>query len=373
MGRLKWIPVVLVVALLVAAVGVHEVSVGAVADGLVKDLEAGRRRTIERSPPPQSPRHEDGFVCLRSMLGVSPTDLSPFLRKAGEPAVELTDEVRARLKALSPWATAMRACASSRHLTFGAGAAPEDREAVTEWLRLIGATRALFEFTRVELQVLIADAQPEVALERCSEAWAFAADLSHLGLMEAMLARAHIRSLAPSCGAALAASPPDVKAQVAKTWATLPARLTSGPELIATERKMMGLLYFGWTKGVPHATPAADPTFLRKLTLQRQWISWDRAMRKLEAVANTPGPARVAAAASIDTIHHAWPMSSEFGPDADYEKFLRRNDESNEVLTLMLALALDDASDRPHVTRAQGTVTYTGAQGEPLVIPTVKP
>lgn len=384
MRRLTWMPLGLLVVLLGAGLAVHRVSAVRVRDGFRKDLEAAKALVVARSPLPQNPRHENGFECLGSMIDVTPRDLSPFETARADasltpfltgdsPMSALPGEVRGKLDALGPWAQGLRECADSQHLSFVGGLSPWSTESAPRWSRLRFTTAALFLITNLEVRTLLAEGKPEPALDRCGLTLAFAADLSHLGPQGALLTRLGLRALAPVCGGAFAQVPPEVKTGLAKDWAALPARLARAQDVVAAERISMGMAAFGWSMDVPLASPVADPSLLRRLLLQRLWASWDGAMRKLEAVADVPGPARLEAAQAVDDTFHAWWLPADYrDAGANYGQLLASVDENDELLTLLLALALNDTSARPHVTRTDTAVTFTPSSGDPLVISTVK-
>ncbi len=373
---MKWMPVVLLLAVIAGGGATQQYRAGQVRAGLVKDLEAAKTREVTRTPPMLNAVHDNGFQCLGLMLDVAPRDIGEFARKdelapmltGAHP--ELLEAARPRLQTLSPWAKSMRECASSKGLRFVEGVSPWATPPNVRASRLALTTAALFRFTAIELQVLLADGQQSVVLERCSETLALGADLTHLGLQGAALMRMGLRVLAPACGAALATSSADVKAQVAKQWATIPARLARPAQLMEAERLSTELQGFAWTMGVPEATLPTEPTVLRRWLMQRLWLSWDAAARKLEAVAATPGPERTAAAKALAQTLDAWWVPTEYvGAGVDLERTLVMQEENDAVLTLLLALALNDETPRPQVTWAKDRVTFTPAGADPILIP----
>jgi hypothetical protein len=380
MKRMVAMLVVLLLVLAGATVGVHQRKTAKLRDDVARDLELATKRVIERNPPAQNPLHENGFQCLAGMLDVLPKDLAPFEAPpdlamqellSGQHPERLDASMRARLQALTPWMKSMRECGHSARLGFNAGLTPWDSPTLRHG-QLLRALVVFFRFANVELQALLADGQGAAALERCSETLALGADLTHLGIQGSALMRIGLRTVVPLCATALAASEPEVKAQVARQWATLPARLAPAQELVEAERLSTAVLGLGWSAGLPNAAPAPEVMgFLNRVKTQRLWANYDEAMRKLAAVAATPGPARVEASqAVLKTWSASWVPPGYATVGLDYEKFLVGEDENDEVLTLMLALALGDESPRPHVTRGQGFVTFTPTGAEPLIIPT---
>ena len=241
MRALKVIIGLLIVAIPASVfLGWHHQTTRGLAQALVKDLAAAKSRVIARTPPPKAPTHENGFQCEGAMLDVTAADFSPFYGANSDrlkdfiegtrPVSELPPEVSARLKALSPWAVSLRSCGDSARLAYVDGLGPGTPPQALRWDRFTSATPALIEFTALELRVLLADGQPEVALERCSATWTMVADQSHLGLLGATFARMAVRRLAPACGAALAAVPPEVRVQVSQAVGALeePARHAAG-------------------------------------------------------------------------------------------------------------------------------------------------
>jgi hypothetical protein len=344
----------------------------ALGSALVADVSAVKAKVIERVPPPKAPLHENGFQCLGSMLEVTPGDLSPFSQgtvndfiTGAKPTSELPPEVVARLQVLSPWAASMRGCGDSMKLAYVNGVVPW----AAPRARADGAIPALIEFTALELRMLLADQQPEVALERCSATWAMVADQSHLGLTGAMNARMAVRRLAPACGEALAAAAPDVRTQVAKQWAPLRNRLAPPHEVLELERLHTSLLVFAWVadEAVRSQLPvsaAGEAGLERRLKVGQQWHAWDEAMKKLIAVADSPGPERARASEAADG-----PVESQ----VHSEKFISAYEESFLLLDLLADLAAGGSKPLPPgVTKTEAALEYVNADGQKLLIPLPK-
>ena len=350
-------------------------------EALVRDLAAAKARVIPRVPAPKAPLHDNGFKCLAGMLDVTPADLSPFYGRGMDvlndfvdgtrPVSELSPEVSARLKALSPWATSVRSCGESASLGFVEGLAPGTPPQQLRWDRLTVATPALIEFTALELRVLLADKQPEVALERCAATWATVADQSHLGLLGATFARMAVRRLAPACGAALAAAAPDVRVQAGKQWMPLKNRLATAAEILEFERLNTSLLVFAWVAPeaeraqLPPVTPLGSTDLKNRLRVLHMWVDWDAAMRKLVAA----GPEeRASASAAVDASLGELKLSAQYAP------FLASYEETGLVLDLLTDLASGGEHPLPTgVTKNEKQLEYVNAQGERLVIPLAQP
>jgi hypothetical protein len=286
------------------------------ANALTADLAAARQTSIKRDPPPRAPMHQNGYQCLGSMFDVTAADfgafgaknaasLEPFITGAS-PAGEISLELRSQMLAFSPWASALRECGDSMQLSWVEGLSPWATQPNTRWQRLVDAMPALIEFTALELRVLLADGQPEVALERCSATWALAADQSHLGLAGAANARLSLKRLSPACRDALAAVPPEVKAQVAKQWPPLKKRLASTKALVEAERLATSLQRFAWVSDeavrAKGAVMPAATDFSSRVRAGREWSAWDAAMRTLLTVADSPGPERQRSVKEVDAI-----------------------------------------------------------------------
>lgn len=276
---------------------------------LLADITAAKQRTIKRDPPPKEPKHDNGFKCLAGMLDVMPPGalvpfsgknidaLEPFISGA-KPVTELPPEVRASMIAFSPWAGSVRDCAQSMALGWVDGIAPWAPADNLRAARLAEAMPVLIDFTALELRVLLADLQPEVALERCSTTWALAADQSHLGLAGAKTARLAVKWLAPACTAALKALPAEatpVRATVGKQWLALKQRLALPKEVIEAERIRGSLRNFAWVSDeairtqLPGVVMPANSGFMSRIETGRKWRAWDQAMREL-ATGTPSGP-----------------------------------------------------------------------------------
>lgn len=268
---------------------------------LLADISAGKQRTIKRDPPLKEPKHDNGFKCLGGMLDVSPPGaLAPFTGKNIEalepfingtrPVNEIPPEVRASMIAFSPWAGGVRDCAQSKELSFVEGIAPWAPVDNVRAVRLAETMPALIDFTRLELRVLIADGQPEVALERCSTTWALAADQTHLGLAGAKTARLAVKWLAPACTDAVKALPAEatpVREAVGKQWLALKQRLALPKEVVEAERIRGSLRTFAWVsdeairKQLPAVVMPANTGFMARIEAGRKWRAYDQGMREL--------------------------------------------------------------------------------------------
>lgn len=346
------------------------------ANALTTDLTAGKSRVIKREPPPKVPLHDNGYQCLGAMLDVTPRDFGPFNPKnlasldpfitGATPISELPTDVRASMIALSPWASSMRSCGDSQQLSWVEGISPWASANDARGVRLTDTMPSLIDFTALELRVLMADQQPEVALERCGATWAMVADQSHLGQVGAMNARRAVRRLAPGCGEALAAVPAEVKTQVAKQWAPLRNRLAPARELIEAERLGTSLRTFAWAADeasraqMPGVVLPMTTSFSSRLRTGRTWRHWDAAMRELAAAADSPE--RVNASDVVDAI-----------APSQYAKFLSSYEEAFVLLDVLADLAAGGSKPLPAgVTKKEKALEYVSPQAPPLLIPTSK-
>ena len=339
---------------------------------LISDVTAAQKQVFNRTPPPRAPLHDNGYQCLGGMMDVTPSDLRPFSPGAAsalepfitgqKPITELPPEVRARMLAISPWASSLRACGESLHLSWVDGLSPWAPVNQPRLLKLGVAVPSLIEFTALELRVLLADGQPEVALERCTQTWAAVTDQSHLGLAGALNARMAVRRLAPACGEALAKAPAEIRKQVAPQWAGLSSRLASAAEVVEAERLAGSLRVFAYVSDgpirerLPGVVTAGPTDFMSVMRVGRTWRKWDAAMRKLAAEA--AGPGRDAASAAVDAL-----------VPSQYAGALRAYDETPVLLGLLADLAA--GSDKPLPAGAKKTeqgLEYDNGQ-QKLIIP----
>jgi hypothetical protein len=313
-------------------------------NALIADVSTTKQKTIKRDPEPRSPMHENGFQCLGSMLDVTPGDFGPFGAKnvgslepfisGAKPVTEVPPEIRTSMLTFSPWAGSMRGCGDSKQLTWVEGLSPWAPQTNARRVRLAEAMPALIEFTALELRVLIADGQPEVALERCSATWGLAADQTHLGKVGAVNARLAVKRLAPACGDALNAVPPEVKAQLAKQWSAIESRLAAPRELVEAERLNTSLRTFAWVSDeairaqLPGLTMSSDTAFMNRVNTGRSWRAWDTAMRKLISVADVAGAERQQAADGVEAL-----VPSQFAT------VLNEYEQTGALLDAMAAMA----------------------------------
>lgn len=371
MRRILIIAVLLAVGLPLGFFLVWDTQTRALGNQLISDLTAAQKQVFTRTPPPGTPLHDNGFKCLGAMLDVTP-ELRPFTPGAAasldpfitgqKPISELPPEVRARMLAISPWAASMRGCGESVELSFVEGLSPWAPVNQPRLMKLGDAVPALIEFTALELRLLLADGQPDVALERCSQTWAMVADQSHLGQAGALNARMAVRRLAPACGEALAKVPADVRAQLGKQWAVLPGRLAPAKEVVEAERLAGSLRVFAWVSDeairerLPGVVASGPADLMSRERVGRLWRAWDQAMRKLALEAD--GPGRESAAAEVAAV-----------VPSHYAGALAAYDETGVVLGLLAGIAT--GKDQPLPPGAKKTdqgLEYEHGQ-QKLVIP----
>lgn len=375
----RLIPILVVLAAIpVVLFLVWDTQTRSLGNALLAEFTTLKQRSFSREPRPRAPLHENGYQCVASMLDVTTADFGPFSPKNAtaldlfvtgqRPVSEVPPDVRAFMLTFSPWAVSMRGCGDSARLAWVDGLSPWASPTHARWVRLSDAIPSLIEFTALELRVLIADAQPEVALERCSATWAMVADQSHLGQLGAMNARMAVRRLAPACGEALAAVPPEVRTQLAKQWAPLKSRLASPKEVIEAERIGTSLRTFAWVTDeairsqLPAVTVPSGSDFRSRVRVARTWRAWDEAMRELAATADAPGAARVSASERVDGV-----------VPSQHEKFLSAYEEAGVLLDLLADLAAGGAKPLPAgVTRSEKGLEYSSPQAQTLLIPTSK-
>ena len=317
---------VLIVLVVVAAIPVAlflkwDTQTRTLGNALLADLTAAKQRIIRRDPPPKEPRHDDGFKCLGGMLDVtSPAFVATFSGKnvealepfitGSKPIAELAPEVRANMVSASAWAGSMRECSQSMQVSWVEGLAPWSTTGPRP-VRLAEAMPALIDFTALELRVLLADGQPEVALERCSTTWALAADQSHLGAAGAKTTRTSVKRLTAGCSAALNALPAaatPVKENFERQLIAVRKRLAPASEIVEAERLREALRTFAWVSDeairqqLPGVVMPPSAGLLARVEAGRTWLTWDAAMRKLSAAADAGGPDRQSASAVVDAL-----------------------------------------------------------------------
>lgn len=307
-----------------------------------------------------TPVHDNGLRCLKLMLDVTqPTQGAAFssgtllaVARGEQPVAALGDEERAQVEAMSPWVAAVRECASSARLQFVEGLRPDEPRSRTKERLALVAPR-LFAFSAVELRLVLEEKKPALAVERCTQTLALAADLSVLGVEGVQVMHDGVRVLAPPCAEALRQTSPDERAQAAKLWAQLPARVVSAKTLVDLERLSTGRRVFGAVLGLEPPAEKVMPgeQFLRG----RDAVAFDEAMRALGDVVEQAEGRKTAAARAAAVV-------PGFAP----ERWLSQRDEASELLTLLLAMALNDTSARPHVTRDGDVVTFTPSEGAPI-------
>lgn len=340
---------------------------------LISDVTTAHKQVFTRTPPPGTPLHDNGFQCLGAMLDVTP-ELRPFSPGAAasldpfitgqKPISELPAEVRARMLTISPWAASMRGCGESMQLSFVESLSPWAPVDSPRMSKLAQAVPALIEFTALELRLLLADSQPDVALERCSQTWAMVADQSHLGQAGALNARMAVRRLAPACGEALSKVPGEVRAQIGKQWAVLPSRLAPGKEVIEAERLANSLKVFAYVSDeairqqLPGVVTSGPADLWGRMRVGKLWRTWDQAMRRLADQASSPDEA----SAEVDAL-----------VPSQYAGALKAYDETPVVLGLLTNLA--SGADKPLPAGAKKTeqgIEYDNGQ-QKLMIPAAAP
>jgi hypothetical protein len=316
------------------------------------DVDAYSRRRIERSPPPVTPKHHDGFACLGAMLDVTPRDMKPFSEiigdldaivagKAPVPA-ELSD----RAAALAAWGRSLRECSQSAYLSYTDGVSPFADEKHPRFKRW-NVVMALGRLTVVELAQRLGAGRADEALDLCTQTLPLYFDLTHLGLLGAMLGVSGSQRLAPQCAAALAQATPEARRRAAAEWKQLGSRIAGNPEVLEAERLLTSMLVFQAVATGPADRPlpvealplAAAGPFVR-VAVAALWGRWDKALRRLVAVSGSPGPERLAASRAIDALLTEWWVPEVVGGlTPEYEKFLVRLDETRATWEFLVQLA----------------------------------
>lgn len=291
-------------------------------------LEKEQTTPVTRSPPVRSAAHDNGWRCLDAMLKVSPRDfgsfsrakeaaLAPYLSGAQPPPTELEEQ----LGTLTTWTNALRECANSAALVAEPSlfmwSADDPRR-----LALAPAVGALELHAALELRLLSARGDVEPVLEKCSQTWALAADLTHLGADGSALAAPLVARLMPLCLQTLAKAVPATRTVVSTQWAAIPSRVATAEQLASFERARLAQQQF--------ATKPVTPS------LVLDWRAWDGAFT----------------ASRWADVH-----------GADLAEALAAREATNELLTFALSLALKDAAPRPHVKRDGAQVTWEGRGG----------
>ena len=372
---------VLVLTLLAILVVSWTLQTKKLSDALVADIDAWQARVIVRDPQLQSHRHDNGYACIAAALKVAPKDLGPFEPKNLAAINEVMDggvvpaDWETKLTELEPWAASLRACGDSARLSFVPGVSTFSIEPPGT-RRVLALT--LERMISLEARLRPVDGTWDTIAEHCAGTLEVGLDRSHLNLIGAMMASGGVRALAPPCGRALQHLSPDARAALAPRFARFPSRLAQNHEWLEAERLLLNLNVFGWMLSDAQKTkvpPAEFPLeasiknpFLR-FAYGRNWGRWDRAMRELVAVCDAPGPARLAASASVDTATSPWwlPSTSDSGPN--YERFMKRTDDTRVLLQLLADLAAGEAKPLPQTTRTATGITFTDSNGEPLFIP----
>lgn len=374
----------LLVLLVVGFIAVPHLQSRALGQRLAADIAKVRSNVITRTPAPRNPQHDNGFACLAGMLKVTPRDLTPFSLngppkepdlspwvRGDAPLDTVPPELEERAAALSGWADEMRACGSSMTLKFVAGLEPWDA------LPRYGETvMALTRFTTLEVRRLVADKQPQLALERCNATLAFALDQSHLGLLGSMTAVASLRVLSTHCATAFNALPVEERKNFAPQWVVLSTRLASTKEVFEVERLTGSVVFFSPlvdTEGIPRPSEVASPgsTVVSRWVLRRLWSTWDARMRVLGDVAGNPVE-RAKAANEVEALFAEWWVPMELSIPANYEKFAVRLDEGRLILSVLQWLANGATGALPEgATRVEAGVEWKDLDGKAHVIPVV--
>lgn len=374
---------VLMLSLLAMIVVSWTVQTRRLGDALVADIDAWQAHVVVRDPPLQSPRHENGYACFAEVLKVTPKDLGPLEIKNRAPFNEVMDggvvpaDWEAKLTELEPWAASLRACGDSARLSFVPGVSTFTPSFEPTELRESTLVLALGRMLQIEAHLLPVDGTWDPIAEHCAGTLEVGLDRSHLNLIAAMVTNTTVRALAEPCGRAVQHLSPDARAALADRFARLPSRLAQNHEYLEEERLLVSLNAFRWMMSdeqkakVPLADYPLESSvknpFLR-FAYGRDWGRWDRAMRELVAVADVPGPARLAASASVDTS--PWWLPSDGISGANYERFLQRTEDTRVVLQLLADLAAGEPKPLPpQVTRTATGLAFTDSSGESLFIP----
>ncbi|MFZ5440725.1 MAG: hypothetical protein ACOZQL_12010 [Myxococcota bacterium] len=344
--------VVLVLFSLGGLFAVHLLSVARLKTRLAEERAALARLEVKHTL--SRPIHDNGFQCLKLLLDVTRPDAASAFETAA-PEETQGDALRSQVAGAAAWVQGVRECASSARVTFVDGLSPDQPDARARGLLRTVIPR-LFHFTAAELRLLLADQQPGLALERCTASLSLAVDLSQLGADGVEVTRGGLEALAPGCARALAAAKPEERAEIAKAWSAIPTRMVTAPQLVARERLAGTVRWFGAAADLPGAP--GPQGFVPRLRHARAALDFDAAMRNAQTE-----PTR---ADALERVKAALPADAG---TFDLARALGRREEASELLTVLLAVALDDKSERPRAVRTDAQVTWTPASGAPVVLP----
>jgi hypothetical protein len=324
-------------------------------DRLVDDIAALRAKRVKvvRADGAPPPRHGNAFQCLAAVMKTAPTtslgtfndpqlDLGPYIR--GERLTAELVRTTPSIDALRAWVEAMRGCSDASELQWVEGLEPWDSGPMP-WM-------AVMKHTALDARILLDDQQPEHALAVCTEGLEFAVDLSHLGLLGAMLASAGLRQLSPVCSEAWAAASPTVHEDLGPRWVLLSQRLAGNEEILESERVTTELSLFRQFADAearakyPPTRDAFELAPVERLALMRLWSRWDAGMRALAAAKD---PAALAAAdAQLRETPWWLPTGGIFGGGYDgYSKFLARLDALRGLLDVLSSIATGAKTSLP--------------------------
>jgi hypothetical protein len=286
------------------------------------------------------------------------------------------------MASLERWADSVRHCGDSARLKFVPGLTPFTTAHEPRGERGTQVVLALGRLTRLQARLLAEEGQWESIAVRCAGTLEVALDRSHLNLIGAMVAAGAVRQLMPPCGEALQHLGAGGRPTLAARFARLPKRLADNHEFVEQERLVMSLASYGWLMSPEQRAkcPASDFNLgetndpLLRFALARVWPRYDRAMRRLVASADVPGPARLDAAQELSQVFRSWWVPAALDVDLGFDKFFQRNEDTQVLLQLLAVLA--EGGDKPlpaRVTRTPAGLEFTDFNGEKLVVPAAPP
>ncbi|MFO0595330.1 MAG: hypothetical protein U0228_08500 [Myxococcaceae bacterium] len=327
------------------------------------DKELARARVTPLGGGRPAPAtHENGLTCLDGMLRVAPSSFEPFTsdqratlvpQLTGASAPPWPEALEQAIGARHRWAAGLLECADAAKLIREPQLfvwAPDDDPRVRA---LAPSVTAFALVTTLELRGLLAQGDFSTAAQRCDAAWSLAADLTHVGLRAAPLARTLLLETAPACADLLPKLTAEQRKVVSDSWTRVPARLATVDEVLAFEQVRVPALRFAPSLDGGFAWPTTP-----RWTTQREWEAWDTAFRAYLATA-TAKDARAARGQALAAL--GTPVEAD----------VAALEEVHSLLTVLLSIPLGDSSPRPGVTRDEAAHTLTvQTSAGPLVLAT---
>ena len=326
--------------------------------------------------PRSGTANENGFACAAALLDdkVDLRAITPAMVEKIEKAPP-AEGLPIEITRAQSWAERFRACGDAKEVSIVPEIVP-----ITAWPAAQKGSFALYsleKITRAELRLAFTTNDSEKAARLCLGTLEVEVDRSFLGFREALGVGLALEKLAPPCARALHGLSPDTRTALAPRFAALRSRMISTSRayerdwLFRSVRSRFSTMSDEQRARVPpELVPQSVDSFLGSMVLAGSWTTQDAAVRKFIAVADTPGPARNAAASAVEEAdRYGLPLLRYHG-ELTLSEECEALDSTRVILGVLGKLAAgEDPGTSPGLTRSAVGLVILGPRSKNIVLP----